>query len=640
MGIKKFQFNHRRKMMAEQGNPNRYKIKRKTAKEAISMIGSGQRVFVGSSCGEPQHLVDALLDHKGYISDLEVMRLLSLEGAITALYSDQAYGRNFTVRSIYQGSGSTENLSGSRRFLTPMNISAIPRLFKSRQLPIHFALIQVSPPDEYGYVSLGISVDITMAAVRAADVVIAQVNPRMPRTLGQSFIHMDNIDVFVEKEEALMTVLDFAEHEASEAIAKLIANLIEDGSTFQLGLGESTEAILKALSAKNDLGVHTQFMTDGIMGLVLNGNITNRYKEIDEGKVVVTTAIGTETLYRFLHINPCIEFHPSDYVHSPVTIAKNPRMVSINVATAMDLTGQVAADALPQNHFSGVTGMVDFVTGAIHAEGGKSIIVIPSRTMDDMKSRIVPELESGAVVIPRSDVYWVVSEYGAANLFGKNLQERAMAMISLAHPDVRDELFQRAKETGLIGLERTLKESLFGVYPAHLEEVCIIDGIKVTIRPVKTVDIRHIQEHFYHMEEKDIESRFFQLRRSFYQDHMEVMSNIDYIKNMTVVAFTGEGNFGEIIGIGEYILESGKDTAEVAFSLAKKWKGKGVGKRILDKLGEAARSNGIAGFVAYTSMRNAAMIKLFKRLPYRITSKFDGEFLILSGRFDELAGKE
>lgn len=612
-----------------------YQSKVKTADDAMKMIRFGQRVFVGSSCGEPQYLVDVLLKNKDRISDLEVMRMLSLEGAITALFSDQNYGHNFTVRSIYQGAGDTEQLAGSKRFLTPMNISAIPRLFKSKKLPIHFALIQVSPPDEFGFVSLGVSVDITLAAAKAADVVIAQVNPQMPRTLGQSFIHVKDIDIIVEKEEELLTVFELFEDELSESISRLVANLIEDGSTIQLGLGESTGAILQALAQKNDLGIHTQYMTDGLMNLIMEGNVTNQYKELNEGKAVATAAIGTKSLYQFLHNNPCIEFHPSDYVHNPVTIAMNHKMVSINVATAVDLTGQVAADALPQNHFSGVTGMVDFATGAVLAEGGKSIIVIPSRSLDGKTSRIVPELEGGSVLIPRSDVYYVVSEYGAVNLFGKNLQERAMAMISLAHPDFREELLQRAKESGLIARERTLSESLYGVYPAHMEEVCDIAGTKITIRPVKSGDIRHVQEHFYNMDKADITNRFFQIRNIFYQDQMESMASIDYVKNMTIVAYTGEGNFGQIVGIGEYVLETGKNTAEVAFSLLKEWQGKGVAFVIMQKLAEAARENGISGLVAYTSKRNTSMIKLFKRLPYPVDARFDGEFFILSSRFDD-----
>ena len=522
--------------------------------EAIGAIRSGQRIFVGSSCAEPQHLVDELLSQRERFSDLEIFRLLSLEGSITFVYGDQKYGHNFTVRSIYQGAGQSDSLRADQRFLTPMSVSLIPMLFKTRQLPLHCALIQVSPPDEFGWMSLGISVDITKAAAQSADMVIAQVNPRMPRVLGNSFIHVSEVDHIVEMEEPLLTVLDFPEPESSEAIARLVANLIEDGSTFQLGLGDVTGSILKALSEKNDLGLHTQYITDGIMNLLQKRVITNRCKKINEGKAVASTAIGSDDLYRYLHNNPAIEFHTSDYVNNPVIIAQNPRMVSINIATTIDLTGQIAAEALPQNHFSGVTGMADFTGAAAYSSGGRSIIVISSASPDGQTSNIVPELQSRSVVVLRSEVHHVVTEYGSVNLFGKSLQERAMAIISIAHPKFRDALFHRAKELALIDQERTLKESLFGVYPARLEEIQDRGGIKVIFRPVKSVDFRLIQEHYYSMDPKDVSSRFFQIRAKFYQDQLESMYHVDYIKSMTILAVIGEGDgYEKVIGVGANI---------------------------------------------------------------------------------------
>jgi GNAT superfamily N-acetyltransferase len=308
-------------------------------------------------------------------------------------------------------------------------------------------------------------------------------------------------------------------------------------------------------------------------------------------------------------------------------------MTAINVATAMDLTGQVAADALPHNHFSGVTGMVDFIHGTGFALGGRSIIVIPSRSLDGKTSRIVPELPGGSVLIPRSDVDYVVSEFGAVNLFGKNLQERAMAMISLAHPSFREDLLQQAKERGLVARERTLKESLYGVYPAHMEEIRDLGDVKMTFRPVKPGDIRHIQEHFYNMDKEDIATRFFRIRNIFYEDHLQRVSEIDYVKNMTIVAYVGEGNFGRIVGMGEYVLEPGKAMAEVAFSLLKDWQGRGVASILLEKLVSAARENGISGFIAQTSKTNTSMIKLFKRLPYPVESTLDGDYFIMTAQF-------
>jgi GNAT superfamily N-acetyltransferase len=310
-------------------------------------------------------------------------------------------------------------------------------------------------------------------------------------------------------------------------------------------------------------------------------------------------------------------------------------MVSMNVAMTIDLTGQVAADALPHNHFSGVTGMLDFMRGAVQSQGGKAILLLPATALQGKKSRIVPELDDEAVVVPRGDVHYVVSEYGAVNLFGKSLQERAMAMISIAHPNFRDELFFKAQKMGLLSPERTLSESLHGVYPIHLEETIDIDGEPVTIRPAKPVDERRIQEHFYNLDKDDVVSRFFHEKTSFVHDEIKGVSLIDYIKDLTVVAVVGEFGFGRIVGIGEYLLNPASNEAEIAFSISKSYQKKGLGKILLNKLAAAARDNGIAGLMAYTSAQNRGMIKLFKILPYKVDSFFDGEMLELRCRFDQ-----
>ena len=615
--------------------PDDYLRKRHSAQEAIARIRPGQRVFIGTSCGEPQHLVKELAAQSGNFTDIEVVRLLSLETAPLTLMANEKSSNAFTVRSFYSGSGIPRALAGNRRFFTPINLSAVPRLFMSRQIPIHVALIQVSPPDDFGWMSLGISVDVTLSAALSADLVIAQVNPRMPRVLGRSFIHVDDVDVVVEHEEDLLTVGDVVELEAGKMIGRFVARLIEDGSTLQLGLGATPQATLLAMEDKNDLGVHTEFLTDGLLGLISRGVITNRKKGVNEGKLVASSAIGTANLYEYLHDNPAIEFHPSDYVNSPMVIASHNKMVSLNVATVMDLTGQVAVDALPHNHYSGVTGVLDFVRGAAQSPGGKSVLMIVSTARDGTLSRIVPTLEDKAVVVPRSDVYYVVSEFGVVNLFGKSLQERAMAMISLAHPDFRDELFFRAKELGLIGQDRTLKESIQAVYPLKYEESIRIDDQKITIRPAKPVDERRLQEHFYNLDKNDILSRFFHKKTSFIRDDVASMFQIDYTKEMTMVATIGELGFGKIIAVGGYVLDERRNLAEVAFSVTLEWKRRGLSKRILHKLAEAARDNGIEGLVAYTSINNKPMINLFKTLPYKVRMSAEDDMVDLVCRFDE-----
>ena len=612
----------------------KYSSKLCAADEAIRKIRSGQRVFIGSSCGEPQHLINALMDNAKFFSDVEIVRLLSLEGSLMSLMADEYRGHKFHVRSIYQGSDQTKSLRANKRFITPLALCAVPDLFKKKMLPLHFALVQVSPPDENGWMSLGISVDVTLAAAQSAAVVVAQVNPMMPRIPGHSFIHLDDVDFIIEQEEELLNAFNLPAYESASEIADIAANLIDNGATIQLGLAELSQPIATALAQKNDLGLHTEILTEYLMDLVAQGVITNRHKTLNEGKVVASGAIGSQQFYQSLHNNVIIDFRPSDYVNSPAVIAQNDNMVAINFARTMDLSGQVYADALPQNHFSGVTGMFDFILGASMSPGGKSIIVIPARSIDGKTSRIIPRANEGSIVIPKGYVSYVVSEFGMVNLLGKNIEERAMAMISLAHPDFRDELFHNAQEAGWIDRNRTLHESLFGVYPVRMEETRMYDGQRVMFRPAKPLDDRLIQEHFYNMDEKDVLTRFFSIRRSFYREDMENMFQADYIKNLSIVAVTGEIGFEKIIGLGMYALEHSA-VAEVAFSTAKEWQGKGIAGVILEKLAEAARENGITSLEAYVLPTNTGMIKLFKKLPYKVKSRFEGDAVILRCDFDE-----
>jgi acyl-CoA hydrolase/RimJ/RimL family protein N-acetyltransferase len=610
-----------------------YQSKLRTAEESVHMIRSGQRVFIGSSCGEPQHLVNALMDNADHFSDVEIVRLLSLEGSLLALMADEYRGHKFNVRSIYQGSDQTKSLRANRRFITPMTLCAVPGLFKKKLLPLHYALIQVSPPDDNGWMSLGISVDVTLAAAQSAAVVIAQVNPCMPKIPGYGFINLNDVDIIVEKKEELLSAFDLPEYESADKIACITANLIGDGSTIQLGLAELSESITKALGKKNDLGVHTEVLTNDLMELASKGVVTNRYKGLNEGKLIASGAIGSKKFYQLLHNNVAIEFRPSDYVNHPAIISQHNKLVAINFARSMDLSGQVYADALPQNHFSGITGMLDFVLGATMSHGGKSIIVIPARSIDGKVSRIISKTDTGSIVIPKGYVSYVISEFGMVNLYGKNIEERAMAMISLAHPDYRDELFHDAQEAGLIDRNRTLAESLFGVYPARMEETSKIDGQQVTFRPTKAVDGRLIQEYFYSMDEKDIQARFFGIRRSFFREDMEGMFQVDYIKNLSIVAVTGEVGFEEIIGLGEYALEQGT-VAEVAFSISRQWQRRGIATVLLEKIAEAARENSLSGLMAYTHSNNKGMIKLFKKLPYKIETILESGILVLKCHFE------
>ncbi len=617
-----------------------YLEKSVTAEEAISRIRSGQRVFIGSGCGEPQILTQTLVEKTNDFSGLEIVRLLGRETASLTAIADRTMDTNLNIRSIYLGSSRSESIAKQRRFITPMNMSDVPMLFTTRKLPLNVALIQVSPADDFGWMSLGIAVDVTMAAARSADFVIAQVNPMMPRVMGQSFIHVNDVDLIVEHEEDLQTVpqSNISSEEALK-IGSHIAQLIEDGSTLQIGLDAMSQATMHALASKNDLGVHSQFLTDDIMHLYATGNVNNKKKGINEGKMVASMAVGTPNLYEFLNDNPAVDFHPSDYVNDPFVIAQHNKMISMNVARTMDLTGQVSAEASAATRFAGVSGIPDFVRGARRSPGGKSILMLfsCSKTEDGFESNIVPQLNDTVTVVPRGDVHYVVTEYGAVNLFGKSVQERTMAMISIAHPDFREFLFEKAKEKGFIGAERNLGEAAKAIYPVQLEEVLDRNGEKLIIRPAKPVDERRIQEHYYSLPKEDVLTRFFCQKTIFARAEMESRSHVDYVNDLTLVAVVGEFGFGKVVAVAESMKLQQENVAEVAFSVSEKYQGKGLGTFFIKKLAAAARANGIAGLVAYTFPSNKAMINLFKTLPYKVKTSYEDGDLFLSCRFSELA---
>ena len=607
-----------------------------SAAAAIDRIKNGDRVFIGSACGVPQELVRALAVRTRHFSGLEIIRMMSIETASLSEIANTSHDSKMSIRNIYLGSAGSPSLASNRRFITPMNISEVPQMFATRKMPVSVALIQVSPPDDFGWMSLGISVDVTRAAAFAADMVIAQVNSKMPRVMGQSFIHVNQVQIIVEHDEDLLTIVPVPKSDAAIQIGKNISRLIEDGSTLQVGLDATSQATVQALQQKNDLGLHSQYLTDDIMHLYSQGVITNRKKGFNDGKLVASAALGSNNLYEFLHDNPGIEFYPSDYVNDPFIIARHNRMVSMNRAKVIDLTGQVQAEAMANTIYAGVSGIPDFVRGARGSKGGKSILFMPSTTADKKQSTIIPRITGDTVVVPRGDVHFIATEFGVTNLFGKSLQERAMAMISIAHPDFRDELLEEAKKAGLVSHERNLGTSQKAVYPVHLEDVINRDGIRITIRPAKPVDERRIQEHYYTLEKGDIVSRFFHEKTSFSRKDLESVAQIDYIHDLTLIALVGESGFEQVVAVGEYLLARDTNMAEVAFSTSKGFQGKGLGKILMRKLSEAARDNGISGFIAYTAPHNRAMVGLFKTLPYQVKTTFEDDALKLACKFDEL----
>jgi len=425
-----------------------YKSKETSAEEAIQVIKSNQTVHIHPGCAEPELLVHALIERGEELKNVRVVHLLTMG---TADYVKPELQENFKHISLFTGANTREAVNSGRADYVPVFLYEIPNLFTSGLIPIDVSLIHVSPPDEHGFCSYGIGVDITKAATESADIVIAQVNHNMPRTLGDSFIHLNKIDIIVTSEDPILETRFGTMTETSMKIGEHIGGLIENASTLQMGIGEIPDAVLLFIKDKKDLGIHTEMFSDGIIDLVEKGIITNEKKTIHRGKILSSFLLGTRKLFDFVDNNPLIELHPIEYANDPFIISQNEKMVAINSALEVDLTGQVCSDSIGASIYSGFGGQVDFIRGAARSKGGKPIIALPSTAKSGTLSRIVSTLKQGAgVVTSRADVHYVVTEYGVAYLHGKGIKERASALINIAHPQFREELEKSARERKLL----------------------------------------------------------------------------------------------------------------------------------------------------------------------------------------------
>ena len=424
-----------------------YRSKRTIAEQAVALIQSRQRVYLHSGCAAPQALLRALVARAPELEQVELLQLLTMG---EAEYIRPEYSGSFRCNNLFIGGNVREAVNSGRADFVPIHLSQIPATYRST-LPIDAVLLHLSPPDEHGFCSYGIDVGCTKPAAEAARIVIAQINPRMPRTLGNSFIHVRKLSALVEVEEELIELPRLRMTDEHSEIGRQIASLIEDGSTLQMGIGGIPDAVLHFLKQKSDLGIHSEMFSDGVVELIEQGVINNEAKTLHRGKSVASFMLGSRRLYDFVDNNPIIELHPTDYVNDPFVIAQNDRMVAINSALQVDLTGQVCSDSIGTTFYSGFGGQVDFIRGAGRSKGGKPIIALPSTAKGGTMSRIVPCLDQGAgVVTSRADVHYVVTEFGVAQLWGRPVRERAEALIEIAHPNFRDLLRDDAKERHLL----------------------------------------------------------------------------------------------------------------------------------------------------------------------------------------------
>jgi acyl-CoA hydrolase/GNAT superfamily N-acetyltransferase len=547
---------------------------------------------------------------------------------------------HFRHMAYFTGGNAREAVNDGRAEYIPIYLYEIGNLVLEGFYDVDAVLCNLSPPDEHGFCSFGVGVDVTKPAAEKAKYVIAQVNPQVPRTLGDSFIHVRKLTHIVEVDEPLKEMPGAGYvSEKSMKIGGYIAGLIEDGSTMQMGIGEIPDAVLASLGGHKDLGVHTEMFSDGVMELIKEGVITNEKKTIHKGKVIASFSMGSRELYEFIDENPMFEMHPSEYTNNPFVIARNARMVAINSALQIDLTGQICSDSLGYKFYSGIGGQVDFIRGSAMSKGGKPIIAVPSTAEDGKVSRIVPNLEEGSgVVTTRGDVHFVATEHGVAYLHGKSIRDRAMSLIQIAHPRFRDSLLQAAKERGFVYPDQQLVST--AVYPARYERREEFEkGLKIFFRPVRPDDERGIQRLFHRLSPQSRYYRFFTAMTAFPHRKAQEMAVVDYAGDMAIVGILPmkeeHEEQKEIVAAAQYMVSGRSGFAEVAVMVSDEYHNRGIGSFLIRYLIQIARENGIKGFIADVLAQNKAMLRVFLKSGYDIHLEQDEGDYHLSFDFEK-----
>lgn len=602
----------------------RYPEKFVPENSVFSHIHPGDRIFIGTACGEPQYLVRALIDYvnanpKAFF-DAEVMHVWTLG---LAPYADEKFKRNFRHNSFFITDNTREAVNTGLADYSSIFFSQIPSLFYRGMVKVDVALIQTSLPDEHGYVSLGISVDIVKAAVENAKLVIVQVNAHMPRIHGDTFIHVKDIDFIISFDEPLLEFQTHVPDDIADKIGNYIARIVLDGDTIQVGYGSIPNAILTHLHTKKHLGVHSELLTPGVVALMQGGVIDNSRKTIDRGKTVAAFCMGNKETYEYLHDNPSVDFRTIDYTNNPLIIASHKNMTAINAALQIDLTGQATAESIGKRFYSGVGGQADFMRGTVLAPGGKTILAIRSTSNDGQYSRIVPCLDEGAgVTLVRGDIHYVVTEYGIVYLHGKNVRERAMDLISIAHPKFQTWLIEEAKKLGYIYRDQAFIPGKKGEYPENLETRRITKtGLEILLRPVKISDEPLLKDFFYSLSDQTTYRRFISVRRDMPHERLQEFVIIDYTKETVILAVTQREEQEEIIGVVQCGIDKVTHTAEVGVVVRDAYQGRGVGTELLSYLTYIAKRQGLLGFTADVLVENRPMMNLFEKMGFDLEKR-------------------
>jgi acyl-CoA hydrolase/GNAT superfamily N-acetyltransferase len=594
-----------------------------SAAEAVSVVRPGDKVFVGSACATPRTLVHALEQSRQagvvlvhFLTD----RVITGDTPHTK-YRHRVFYVGRDVRALHDVPALRE--LGLVDYV-PISVGDVPQLFNNGQIPLDVAMVQVAPPDPDGTCSLGISVDVTKAAALAARTVIAEVNPAMPRTAGDSRIPVDRIASFVPVDTAVVEYLHEPAGEVAEQIARYVARLIDDRSTLQVGLGRVPNEMLDHLTNRRDLAIHSNVITEPIVDLVAAGVIT--------GPVATSMAMGSKRLYDLVDGDARFTFHPIEYICDPAVIASRDRMVSVTQAFTIDLTGQVSTEGLDGSLYGGVSTGPAFHRGALASAGGMAIICLAARTPAG-RSAISLDLDpDAAVTIPRADVHWVITEYGTAYLFGRSVAERAVALIEIAHPDVRSDLLDAATERGLVPPGQQLHSRT--AYPvAQVRDVRLRDGRQVCLRPTRTSDTGAMQDLFYRLSEEDRETRFLHKLRSLTDTAAQHLCSVDYEEEMALAAVVGPPERERIVAASCYYLSPATGMAEVAYMVDPEWQGVGLGATLHTALVEYAREHGARGLTADVLLGNSRMMRVFRRGDHSLRVQTEGGVQEVTMRF-------
>jgi len=592
----------------------------------FSHIRRGDHIFVASGCGEPQYLVRAMVNYvesnpKAFF-DTEIIHVYSFG---IAPYTDPKFKRNFRHNSFFVGNNTRGPVNQGLADYTPVSLSDVPALIKSGSVRIDVALVQTCLPDEHGYMSLGISVDMVKAATDKAPMIIAQVNAEMPRVHGDGFIHIKDVDFIIRHDEPLLELPDIALNDTTQRIGNHVARLIQDGDTIQVGYGGLPNAVLANLSNKRHLGVHTELLSDGLVDLIKAGVIDNSRKSLNPGKSVAAFSMGKKSTYEFLNDNPSILFRTIDYTNNLLNIARQRNMVAINSALEIDLTGQATSDSIGGTFYSGIGGHQDFMRGALLAEGGRTILAMKSTAMNDTISRIVPSLrESAGITLNRGDVRYVVTEYGIAYLHGKNVRERTMSLISIAHPKFKPWLIEEAKKRGIIYRDQAFIPGKRGEYPENLEtHRTTKTGLHLFLRPVKISDEPLLKDFFYSLSDRSLNRRFLSIRKDMPHERLQDFVIIDYSREVVILGVIGSAENELIVGVGQYGIDEKSHTAEVAFAVRDDHQNRGIGQEMLSYLTYLAKKEGLLGFTAEVLIDNKPMLHVFEKGGFDIKKKND-----------------